>query len=297
MLSLIFVIFAASSNVVTGHALHATQSKAEPPRKITSKDGTLIAYDQSGKGPLLILVASALADRSAAARLAALLAKDFTVINYDRRGRGESGDKKPYAVEREVEDIEGLIDAAGGSAFLFGHSSGAVLALEAANRLRGKVKKAVLYEPPFIVDDSRPPVPADFVKTLTDLASSGRRSEAVEYFMTKGIGLPTESVVQMKKMPMWPNLEKLAHTIAYDGAIMGNTQAGKPLPAKRWSSVTAVTVVMNGGKTDPFLRNAAKALAEILPHAQHRTLEGQDHGVVFMNPNALAPVLVDFFSR
>jgi pimeloyl-ACP methyl ester carboxylesterase len=142
-------------------------------KKVRSKDGTTIAFDQSGQGPAIILVAAALSNRLVTTQLAALLAPHFTVINYDRRGRGDSGDTQPYAVEREIEDIEALIDEAGGSAFVFGHSSGAVLALEATGKLPTRIKKQALYEPPFIVDDSRPPVPEDFATHVAELVSAG----------------------------------------------------------------------------------------------------------------------------
>src|SRR5438046_1626305 len=166
-------------------------------RTVISQDGTPIAFDQSGQGPALVLVAQAGATRLAQAELSAHLAPHFTVLAYDRRGRGESGDTAPYAVEREVEDLDALITEAGGSAFVFGHSSGAVLALEAARRLATKITKLAVYEPPFIVDDSRPPLPEDYVTQLTELVSSGRRSEAVEYFMTKAVGVPVQEVAQM----------------------------------------------------------------------------------------------------
>src|SRR5690242_828327 len=143
-------------------------------KTVTSKDGTKIAFDQIGSGPTVILVDSALASRTICAKLATLLSKDFTVINYDRRGRGDSSDTQPYAVQREVEDIEALIDNVGGSAFLFGSSSGAVLALEAANKLSAQVKKQVLYEPPFIVDDSRAPMPVDFLQRVKDVLAQGK---------------------------------------------------------------------------------------------------------------------------
>src|SRR5215212_1912245 len=100
---------------------------------VTSKDGTRIAFDQSGQGPALILVAGAIQYRAfgqGLVQLAALLAPHFTVLNYDRRGRGESGDTPPFAVAREIEDIDALIDAVGGTAFVFGLSSGAALAME-----------------------------------------------------------------------------------------------------------------------------------------------------------------------
>jgi pimeloyl-ACP methyl ester carboxylesterase len=161
--------------------------------KVISRDGTAIAFDRSGQGPVLILVTGAIATRSDAASLAARLSPHFSVFAYDRHGRGESGDTPPYAVEREVEDLDALITEAGGSAFVYGHSSGAALALEAARRLSTKITKLAVYEPPFIVDDSRPPVPKDYLTRLTELVSSGRRGDAVEYFATKGVGVPLEA--------------------------------------------------------------------------------------------------------
>src|SRR5437763_4329233 len=160
-------------------------------RKVISKDGTPIAFDRSGHGPTLILVAGATATRLAEASLAVALAPHFTVFAYDRRGRGDSGNTAPYAVEREVEDIDALINEAGGAAFVFGHSSGAVLSLEAARRLSTKITKLAVYEPPFIIDDSRPPAPQDYAPHLMALVSSGRRREAAAYCMTE-VGAPAE---------------------------------------------------------------------------------------------------------
>jgi pimeloyl-ACP methyl ester carboxylesterase len=261
-------------------------------RKVHSKDGTAIAFDQSGEGPPIILVGGALSDRSAATQLAAFLGPHFTVYAYDRRGRGDSGDTAPYAVAREVEDIDALINEAGGSAFVFGHSSGAALALEATSKLPSKVKKLALYEPPFIVDDSRPPLQADYVARLTELVAAGRRGDAVEFFMTKAVAVPIEFIAQMRGDPMWPAMERLAHTLAYDGAIMGDTIAGKPLPAGRWASATVPTLVMDGGLSPAWIRHAAQAVADVLPNAKYRTLEGQEHGVA---SEVLAPVLVEFY--
>jgi pimeloyl-ACP methyl ester carboxylesterase len=261
-------------------------------RKVISKDGTPIAFDQSGQGPAIILVAGATATRLAEAKLSSALAPHFTVFAYDRRGRGESGDTAPYAVEREVEDIEALINEAGGSAFVFGHSSGAVLALEAARLLPTKITKLAVYEPPFIIDDSRPPAPEDYVPHLNELVSSGRRGEAVEYFMTEVVGVPAEMVAQMRQSPMWPGLEEVAHTIAYDGIIMGNTMRGDPLPLRKWASVTVPTLVMDGGVSHVFMHHGAQELTNILPDAQRRTLEGQDHGPA---DEVLVPALKEFF--
>lgn len=288
-------------------AAPAAQEKEEPGREaggghattghVISQDGTRIAFELAGDGPVLILVSGALSDRRSSASLAALLAPHFTVLTYDRRGRGESGDTPPYAVAREVEDLAALIDGAGGTACLFGSSSGAVLALEAASRLGAKVTRQVLHEPPFVVDASRPRVPADFVARVTELVAAGRRGDAVEWFMIHGVGVPAESVAGMRAMPMWAGMEELAHTLAYDGTLMGDTQAGQPLPAERWAASMAATLVLEGSASEPWLRAAARALTALLPGARQRTLQGQDHGVAFMAPQALVPVLVEFLAE
>ena len=262
-------------------------------REVISKDGTPIAFDQFGQGPAIILVAGATATRLAETSLAAILASHFTVFAYDRRGRGDSGDKTPYAVEREVEDIDALITEAGGLAFVFGHSSGAVLALEAARLLKGRIEKLAMYEPPFIIDDSRPPAPEDYVPHLNKLIAEGRRSEAVEYFMIDAVLIPAEMVAQMRSTPMWPQIEAVAHTIPYDGAIMGETMSGNPATLKKWASVTVPTLVMVGGASPAFFHNGAQTLVDILSNATLRTLAGQDHGPA---DDLLAPVLAEFFN-
>ena len=261
-------------------------------KKVYSKDGTPIAFDQTGQGPAIILVGGALSNRSAAVPLASLLAPHFTAFGYDRRGRGDSGDTAPYAVEREVEDMDALINEAGGSAFAFGVSSGAVLALQAAARGLA-ITRLALFEPPFIVDDSRPPVPKDYVAQINDRVSAGRRGDAVEYFMKEAVGVPDDIIGQMRGMPMWAEMEQVAHTLAYDGKIMGDTMAGNSLQAKQWASVTIPTLVIDGGASPAWMRNTARALADILPHAQYHTLEGQMHNA---DPAAIAPILIDFFA-
>ena len=260
---------------------------------VTSRDGTTIAFETTGEGPPLVIVGGALSNRSAAATQAGFLASNLTVITYDRRGRGDSGDTLPYAVEREVEDIEALVEEVGGTAFVLGHSSGAVLALEAAAATTPGLTKLVLYEPPFIVDDSRPPLPDDYVSHLKELAATDRRGEAVEYFMTTGVGVPAEAIPSMRESPFWPSLEAVAHTLWYDGVIMGENMVGKPLSADRWFSVTIPTLVIDGGVSPPSMRNAVQQLVDILPNARRLTMEGQTHEV---DPTLLAPVLTEFFT-
>ncbi len=258
--------------------------------KIISKDRTSIAYDQLGNGPAVILVCGGSVDRTSNAPLAALLAENFTVFNYDRRGRGDSGDTPPYAVEREVEDIEAIANAAGGKAFLYGTSSGAALALEATRNLSRNITRLALWEPPYFVDESSPRPPADTAKTFTDLVSAGRRGDAVEFFMAKVVGMPPEFVAEARKAPWWQAQEAIAHTLAYDATIMGDYS----LPAERIASITVPTIVIDGGASFPFLRTTADAIAKILPNGQRHTLEGQPHNVA---PEVIAPVLTKFFSQ
>jgi pimeloyl-ACP methyl ester carboxylesterase len=258
--------------------------------RVQSRDGTLIAYERTGKGPALILVTGALADRADARPVAAALAAHFTAVVYDRRGRGDSGDTPPFAMEREIEDIDALIHAAGGQAFLFGHSSGAALAVEAA--VRGlAISKLALYEPPYIVNDNRPPLPSDFVSTLESMVAAGPPGAAVEYFWRVGMLMPPQLIAQMKTMPMWPGILKVERTLPYDGLAMGGHMSGRPLPAEWASKVTMPTLVIDGGESPASLRDAVAAVAELLPRAERRTLDGQGHGAP---PEVLAPLLTEF---
>lgn len=262
-------------------------------KTIKSKDNTIIAYEVMGNGPAIILVAAAAASHEDAAGLAAHLAEHFTVYNYDRRGRGQSSDTLPYTVDREIEDIEALIDIAGGSAALFGSSSGSVLALEAASKLNHKVSQLYMFEPPFIVSDMRPAVPQEYVKHLNELTDAGKRGEAVEYFMTAAVGVPSEFLEFMKADPSWTKMEQMAHTLAYDGEIMGSTQSGKPLPVNRWH-ISVPTLVLAGENSEPFLHEAAKALTNLLKNSEYRALAGLDHGAVFTSPKELAQSITEF---
>jgi pimeloyl-ACP methyl ester carboxylesterase len=265
-------------------------------RTVKSKDGTAIAFSRTGNGPPVIFVDGALAYRAfnpGADVLASALGRRFTVVTYDRRGRGESGDTPPYAPTREVEDLDALIREVGGSAFVVAMSSGVALALDAAAR-NPAIKKLVLYEPSFIVDNTRSPIPADYVTHLRELVSGGRRGDAVEYFMTTAVQVPPEMVAGMRMAPMWSGMEAVAHTIAYDGETLGDAMSGKPLSKKRWASVKVPTLVIDGGASPAWLGNAAQALANLLPNARRRTLEGQTHNV---DPKVLAPVLDEFFAQ
>jgi pimeloyl-ACP methyl ester carboxylesterase len=258
--------------------------------QVTSKDGTAIAFDRLGQGPAVMLVGGAFQYRAIdppTAQLAALLAEHFTVFHYDRRGRGESGDTQPYAVEREIEDLGALIDEAGGSAFVFGMSSGGVLALDAAAQGLA-ITKLGLYELPFNSGDEHARQAAEhYTRQLRALLSEGRRGDAVALAMTTW-GAPTEAIAGMRQAPIWPLFEAVAPTLAYDDAIMGDGS----VPAERMAYITVPALVMDGGTSPSFMHNAAQAVAHALPNAKRRTLEGQTHDVA---PEVLAPVLVEFF--
>jgi pimeloyl-ACP methyl ester carboxylesterase len=247
---------------------------------VTSKDGTRIAFDQSGKGPAIILVVGAFNDRTAGAPLARSLERNFTVFNYDRRGRGESGDTAPYTIEHEIEDLDALITQAGGSAFVFGYSSGAILSLRAAAHGLA-ISKLAFYEPP--------PTGAkagDIAPQLSELIAAGCRGDAVELFQTEAVGIPAAVVAQMRNAPFRPALERTAHTLVYESMIL------KSLPTGLTASVRVPTLVIDGEESPEVMRHAAQSLAEALADGQYRTLKGQGHDIV---PAVVGPVLEEFF--
>lgn len=263
--------------------------------KVTSRDGTQIAFDRVGSGPPLILIGGAFQYRAfdpRTAELAGKLSGTFTVFTYDRRGRGDSGDAEGYAVQREVEDLAALGAEAGGPVLVFGNSSGAALALDAAVQ-QLPVSKLAVYEPPFIVDGSRPPIPGSYRGDLAALLAAGHRDDAVELFLTVAAGVPAEYVAAMRADASWAGFEAVAHTLAYDAALMDGTVGGKPLPADRWAMVTVPILVIDGGASPPQMGSAAQALAGLLPNTTRRTLAGQSHDV---DPPLLAAALTDFFT-
>jgi pimeloyl-ACP methyl ester carboxylesterase len=255
---------------------------------VASRDGTRIAYQRSGDGAPLVLVDGALCSRSFGPMvpLAALLETDFTVYRYDRRGRGDSGDSQPYAVAREVEDLEAVIAAAGGSAFVFGMSSGGALALEAA-ACRLPIERLAVYEPPLAVE-ADPAELSEFTDRIAELIAADRRGDAVEFFLASG-GVPADALAELRSGPSWPLWESVAPTLVYDNAVLGDGE----VPRDRAATVTMPTLVANGGESPDFFRQAAEAVAATVPNGQHLVLDGQSWGQV--EPEALAPMLRSFF--
>jgi pimeloyl-ACP methyl ester carboxylesterase len=246
----------------------------------TSKDGTSIAFDQTGQGPPVILVLGAFNDRTAGAALAAYLAARFTVFNYDRRGRGASGDGVAYAVEREIEDLDALIRVAGGSASVFGYSSGAALALQAA--VAGlSIPRLALYELPPVSSE-------DHAGALAQLIQAGRRGDAVEYFQRDMVGIPAPVVVGLRQAPFRPALEAMAHTLVYEATILHD-----PLSPAQLAQVNTATLAIAGGASPPSMRQIAEGLGRSLPNGRSVILDGATHDIV---PAQVGPVLEGFFT-
>ncbi|HZE50812.1 MAG TPA: alpha/beta hydrolase [Jatrophihabitantaceae bacterium] len=250
----------------------------------TSADGTVIDFDQLGDGPAVVLICAGPTDRNSNGELAGLLAASCTVLNYDRRGRGQSGDTAPYSVQREIEDLDAVITAAGGSAAVFGNSGGAFLAVQAvATGL--PITKLAFWEPPYIIEGTRPAVPADYREQQEKLLAEGRHGDMVELFLTKAVGMPAEVVAGMRQAPFWPYMEPTAPALVYDAIVAGDFSIPDEV-----SSIDVPTVVLDGGTT-PWLTTSADAVAAKLPNAQRQTLAGQQHNV---EAAALAPAVATF---
>lgn len=260
-------------------------------RTAVSADGTAIAYEVSGSGPPLVIVDGAMCyrDSGPSRPLAAELAADFTVHTYDRRGRGESQHAESTP-EREIEDLEAVVKEAGGTAYVFGSSSGAMLALEAAHAGVGMTKLA-MYEPPLIVDDTHAPAPSSALPEMRALIAEDRRGDAVTAFM-KSVDVPGFGIVMMRLLPAWKKLKGVAHTLPNDLALLEGLRQGRPLPTDRWTTAAVPTLVADGGKSPAYMRNSAAAMAAVLPNARHETVPGQTH---LVKAKALAPVLRSFF--
>lgn len=262
---------------------------------VTSADGTSVAVYRAGSGPSVVVVDCALSDHSDTAKLASLLAAHFTVIGYDRRGRGGSPSDAFPTLEQELADIDAVVASADGPVVLFGHSSGAALALEAGVRLGSdRVRGLYLWEPPYIVDDGRPPVAADLLARITAAVRHGRRSHAVRLFYREALGIPGFGVAIMRLMPSWRRGMRIAHTLSGDFAALDGLQRGRPLPTDRWASLSAPTVAVAGGRSEPFFATTVRALADLLPSVKAEIMPGTHHGTPIMSP---APIAADLAAR
>lgn len=256
---------------------------------VTSNDGTSIAYDKTGEGPAIILVDGALAFREqyGGRPLAAALSHGFMAVTYDRRGRGESADTPPYAVDREIEDIKALIDEVGAPVFLYGISSGAVLALRAASQLgESSIAALALHEPPFSTDSDGTQEFTRYDAELRRLLDANRRDDAVAFFL--GDMMPPDMLDALRHSPEWPVMASVAHTLAYDNEVMGDSG----VPAGMAGMTTMRTLLIVGDQSPDFKREAGEALVNVMPRAELAVLAGHETGVT---PETLGPVLREFF--
>jgi pimeloyl-ACP methyl ester carboxylesterase len=280
----------ANDTVVNDKGQQAPKSKSEQ-HMVTSKDGTKIAFEKSGTGPALIIVSGALSARALfegePRLLVETLSKHFTVYIYDRRGRGESTDEQPYAVQREIDDLESLIDNAGGRAYLYGVSSGGALSLHAAGKLgAAKVPKLAIYEVPYgqskeVFDKQK--------QGVNERIKNGKPGDAAAFFLSE-IGTPKEALEKMKSSPAWGTIEKIDFTLGYDYQVLGNGA----IPRDVVKTITIPALVMAGEKSMDFINTTAKQLAGLMPNAEHKTLKGQMHQP---KTEAVAPVLIEFFNN
>ena len=260
------------------------------PLTTRSPDGTTLAYDVRGDGPALVYITGASCFRSflPIRQDVKVFAREFTVYSYDRRGRGDSDEAGAWSVEREVEDIAAIIDAAGGRAHLYGHSSGAVLALEASLRLTDQVDRAVLYDAPYVHDETERDDYARLGRQVKRLLDEGENAAAMRTFL-RGIGMPRTFVAALPLMPGWRTMKALAPTLAYDVALTSDLP-----PVARAADVTVPVQVMVGEKSPPGLSQVARQLADAVPNAELVGLAGQDHVV---SAKVLLPHLVAFLRQ
>jgi pimeloyl-ACP methyl ester carboxylesterase len=255
-------------------------------KKVKSQDGTVIAYDKKGQGPTLILVLGALNKRGSGKKLAERLANQFTVISYDRRGRGDSTDTQPYSVEKEIDDISSLVDELGGSAYLYGHSSGAVLSLLTAEKFGSKIAGLALYEVPYNTDTEAQKTAEAYREKLKQLLDANKRDDAVSLFV-KSVGVTDKQISAMQNLPMWKGLTGMAPTLAYD-----TIELMEQYPEVNTQIIKTPTLVMYGASSPDFMGDTARKLSQTMPNATLKPLEGQTHDV---KADVLAPVLAEFF--
>lgn len=247
------------------------------PEFAKSKDGTSIAYDVAGSGPALVLTGGAFNTRHSPGELVGLLAPHFTVYTWDRRGRGDSGNTLPYSVERETDDLAAVIDAAGGSALAYGHSSGAILTLEAAMR-GAAMSRIAVYEAPYVPDNLAA------MAGVQPALDAGDPSLAALTFV-KGTG--AENTDGLTQSPWWPSMVAIAGTLPYDLALTGDGI----VPVGRLAAIQVPLLAMDGGASPAWAANAATAIASAVANGSRQTLDGQNHNVA---PASLAPVLIEF---
>jgi pimeloyl-ACP methyl ester carboxylesterase len=252
--------------------------------KIVSKDGTVIAFTTSGRGPPLVLVHGASADRTRWAALLPELEERRTVHAMDRRGRGDSGDAVPYAIEREFEDVAAVVDSIGKGVDLLGHSYGAICALEAALRTPS-VRRLVLYEPPLPVGGI---LSEEMAERLGAMLAAGDREGVVTAFLADVVRLPPAELAALKALPSWRGRVAAAHTILRE---MRSSYVFHP---ERFESFRTPTLLLLGGESPPFFAKATEAIRAALPASRVVALPGQRHTAMNTAPELFLREVLGF---
>lgn len=267
----------------------APRSRGLQVHTVTSSDGTAIAYERSGDGPPVVVVGGGLNEKATFATLSELLSEKLTVFNYDRRGRGHSGDgdRASYTVDLEIDDLAAVIEAVGEPTFVFANCTGGMIAVLAAAR-GVPMRKLAMYEPPYADSSERAPLPADYMDRLEELIRTGHHDEAILLFQKESVGNTDEFISWFRKHPAFPSFAALAPTLIYDG-IIGNEGS---IPFAELPKITAPALVIDGGASPEWQRNACEMLARSLPRARHVRMDGEGH---IMNKQKIAPILTDFF--
>lgn len=255
--------------------------------QVTSKDGTRIAFDRTGEGPVLVLVNGAFNNRAMVAEKATGLGAYFTTVSYDRRGRGDSGDTLPYAAEREVEDLTAVVEAVGGDAYVYGMSSGAALSLVAA-AASAPIAGLAVFEPPYRMPDG-PPAPDRYLERMTEFGAAGKSVDAARLFIVEAVGMPVEEFDGLVQSPMWPAFDAMAHTLAYDAIVMGDSAVPEDLLAR----VPVPTIAFASSASPDWLRGGARAAGKLVPGAEYRQVDGVFHDAP---PEVVGPILTEFFA-
>lgn len=238
-----------------------------------SRDGTRIAYAKTGSGELVIAVfgATCFKDFLPVKSDVKTLSKYFTVINYDRRGRGGSLQHSSWSLQKEIEDIDALIDDNGGSAYIYGHSSGAVIALEAAVTLENKIKGVMIYDASYVSSQTEKETYNSTKVTVENLLKSRQNAKAIKTFLTE-IGMPKMSAILLPLIPGWKTMKRLAPTLMYDITLTENLP-----PLERLQRISVPVLILAGDKNPESIMKVYSHIVDTIPNNQHHILVGRDH--------------------
>jgi pimeloyl-ACP methyl ester carboxylesterase len=254
---------------------------------IVSADGTSIGYERTGQGPPLVLVHGTGRDHSVWTSCLPYLTPHACVCAVDRRGRGASGDAPAHGLAREVEDLLAILAALDQPADLFGHSYGAIVALEAA-LLTDRLRHLILYEPPLTVGPDW--IPPDLDEELAAILATEGREAVLVHFMRQAVRYSEEAIAAQRAQPTWPARVAAAHTLPREA----QTVRHYPFAPEPLAGIRVPTLLLLGSESPPFFKLAIEALAAAVPHSQVRVLAGQHHNAMETAPALLTEAVLQF---